>query len=505
MDASEFSLAAVATLICFCAAWKLWLRHHHAPVCGIPMALQPNFILGHVGYMGEGCTIAAMKKLCVDTADGRGLASFFLFRTPTISVLQAQHVKIILRSTYRGRVPVINKHIDAILGRHSIVSLMHGEWKSTRKMMNHTFRQENMVAMLRDMVTVSHQLCDYLGRQTARTRGGDSGNSASTAIDVFHSVKRATLDIIGRTAFSYEFNSLDSTNDGADMHPVAAAFEFMLEDNIRRSYEVPLHPSSYFYSIPTAKNRQFRAAKATVWGAVKNTLQQRTQRTSMYDHTDLLQAMIDANKDQVIDEAIFHDNLVTFFFAGHDTTAIAVSYALHLLAEHPDVQVAMRSEVERVLGDATDPDSTTWQSLKLCQAVLKETLRLYPPAPLTTRTLEKSILLDGVEIPAGTTVWIPIWWVHRSPHNFDRPETFDPTRFMPPNNPPPGAWIPFSGGARNCVGQPFAMMEGTVMLAILVRRLRFSKAVGAPPVVPKQIGVVQTAAHGIWLNVTTAP
>ena len=164
--------------------------------------------------------------------------------------------------------------------------------------------------------------------------------------------------------------------------------------------------------------------------------------------------------------------------------------------------------------------------LVYCTAVLKETLRLYPPAPLTARNTTAPLTLSGVDVPVGTMIWLPLWWIHRCEANWDRPNEFDPGRFLPPRAgsaasgagagagapgdgggkaPAAAAWFPFSAGRRSCVGQKFAMLEGTILLAMLVRSLVFKRcaeADGAPEMRPVSSGFVSCAENGVHLRVS---
>ncbi|KAJ8019774.1 Cytochrome P450 4V2 [Holothuria leucospilota] len=162
-------------------------------------------------------------------------------------------------------------------------------------------------------------------------------------------------------------------------------------------------------------------------------------------------------------------------FAGHDTVSSATTFALYLIGRHPEVQHKLHEELNQVFGSDRDrpvtPDDI--QRLEYLSCVVKESLRLLPSAPLLGREIEEDVNMCGTTIPKGTTVFIGIFWLHRDPKQFPDPEKFDPDRFLSHNMKGRHnfAFIPFSAGHRNCIGQKFALMEEKVILATILRKL----------------------------------
>lgn len=178
---------------------------------------------------------------------------------------------------------------------------------------------------------------------------------------------------------------------------------------------------------------------------------------------------------KITDKEIY-DEVNTFMFAGHDTVSSALSFVIYNLAIHQDVQEKVYAEVVEVLGDS----KPTYQSLmnfKYLERVIKETMRLYPSVPYIGRRLKKDMpITDGHIVPKDCDVAVFIYDHHRNPENFPDPEKFDPDRFLPENiaNRHPYAYIPFSAGSRNCIGQKFAMMEQLATVSHLLRHFRIS-------------------------------
>ena len=182
----------------------------------------------------------------------------------------------------------------------------------------------------------------------------------------------------------------------------------------------------------------------------------------------------DPESGEPMSESQLVDNLLTFLAAGHETTAKALTWALYLLARAPEWQKRIAEEVEAVCG----PEPVGAQHLDrlvITRSVLKEAMRLYPPAPMMSRILAEPTTLGGHELPAGALVIIPIYAIHRHRKLWSDPDRFDPNRFTPEREAghARSQFMPFGFGPRTCIGMTFAMMEGVAILATLVRRARF--------------------------------
>ncbi|MBO0841931.1 MAG: cytochrome P450, partial [Nocardioides sp.] len=171
-----------------------------------------------------------------------------------------------------------------------------------------------------------------------------------------------------------------------------------------------------------------------------------------------------------LDATEVRDQVLIFLIAGHETTATSLAFALHLLARHPEVQKAARDEATTVLSDRA-PTAADLPDLPLLVRVLKESMRLYPAAPMLGRLSVAETVIDGHVIPAGADVVVSPWVTHRHPAYWPDPERFDPDRFLPEREAerPRYAWIPFGGGPRACIGQHFSMVESVLALAIVLR------------------------------------
>lgn len=201
----------------------------------------------------------------------------------------------------------------------------------------------------------------------------------------------------------------------------------------------------------------------------------RRRASAQTDGDDLLSRLIRARDEEtgtgMTDEQVI-DNLLTLLEAGHETTAKALSWTLYLLARAPEWQDRVRDEIANVMGDA--PFSSAFMDrLPVTQQVLKESMRLYPPAAIMVRMARRNVNLGGTSFPPGTLTVIPIFCIHRHRQLWADPDRFDPTRFGEGKTYPRTQFMPFGGGGRICLGSAFAMTEAMAMLATFIRAARF--------------------------------
>lgn len=184
--------------------------------------------------------------------------------------------------------------------------------------------------------------------------------------------------------------------------------------------------------------------------------------------TLIYQHLKDANG---LSEDEIREEVDTFMFEGHDTTGWGVTWATYLLGLHPDVQSKVRDELDSVFGDNDAFTMEDLRELKYLECVIKEAQRLFPSVPVFSRSATEEVDVCGFRVPEGATLVVAPYFVHRDPNHWPDPELFDPDRFAPDNSRGrhPFAFVPFSAGPRNCIGQKFAMLEEKSMLAALFR------------------------------------
>lgn len=219
------------------------------------------------------------------------------------------------------------------------------------------------------------------------------------------------------------------------------------------------------------------------------------------DLLDLLMEGSDPANGRRMTDTELRDNLLTFIVAGHETTALTLSWALYLMGHDPTCQDQARAEAQSVLGDraATAEDVA---KLPLIRRIVDESLRLYPPAAYLARTARARDRLLGRDVFPGDTVILPIYALHRHHRQWDDPDAFRPDRFLDPKSFDRFAYLPFGDGPRICIGANFAVQEAVIILSTLLARFRFSLVPGR---LPKPVMILTLRPEGgVWLKVDRA-
>ncbi|WP_225727108.1 MULTISPECIES: cytochrome P450 [unclassified Nocardia] len=272
-------------------------------------------------------------------------------------------------------------------------------------------------------------------------------------------------------------------SDSAEPDRIVAAFHDVLSEYLTRLYQ-PDAPSN---------PERAQAALAYLRHCVDEVL------AANRGGSDLIAALAAAGQPP----ARIRDSVLMTMLAAHHTTGVAVSWTLYLLARHPDITDRVAAELAEVLGDRPAPDYADLRQLTYLGMVLKESMRLYPPGPYGARETTEELRLGEYLLPAGTTIFCPIWAIHLNPEYWPAPEVFDPERFTPARSAerPRLAYLPFGFGPRSCEGAALAQLEAELMLAILLRRFHF-ELVADHPVVPIERFVLW-AADDILMRVTS--
>jgi len=223
--------------------------------------------------------------------------------------------------------------------------------------------------------------------------------------------------------------------------------------------------------VPTPGRRRLRAALAQVDAEVARVVAE--ARASHADRDDLLSRLMISRSDDGtgLSDRELRDESVTLYIAGHETTAVTLTWIWYLLSCNPQALGRLRDELNRVLGGRL-PTIDDYEHLLWCQYVFKEALRLYPPVWLLTCAAAVDTELDGHPVPKGTRVMASQWSLHRDPRWYDAPDEFRPERWEPAaaQKIPENAWVPFGGGPRVCIGTRFAQVEATLVIATLAQR-----------------------------------
>jgi cytochrome P450 len=285
-------------------------------------------------------------------------------------------------------------------------------------------------------------------------------------LDIVSEMMRLVLEIAGATLF------------GADVAAGGEAIGAAERDifaMVRHKMDNPLSAPLW---VPTRRNRAYHVAKGVLDDVVFRVIESR-RRSGPADNDllDMLLAARDAESGAGMSDGQLRDEVLTLLFAGHDTTASALSWAWYLLARHPEVQEALHDEAAAHLAGRA-PEAEDLPNLPLATAVFQEALRLYPPAPGLARKAVAPDEIQGRPVPAKAIVMPSQWVIHRHPDYWDEPDRFRPERFLPGHERerPKLAYFPFGAGPRGCIGNTFALTEGALVLAGLSQRFAFRPA-----------------------------
>ncbi len=348
----------------------------------------------------------------------------------------------------------------------------------------HWMRQRRLIqpAFHRD------RIAGYAAIMTGYTRDMVAGWRSGAAIDIHHETMQLTLRIVIRSLFGMETGETQAISRSMN-----------LAANNNTGIRLLMPP--WLRTLPLPGTREFRRAVDDLNRAVAHIIAQR--RESKQGGDDLLSMLMAAQDEDgsgMSDKQI-RDEVMTFFLAGHETTALALSWALYLLSRNPDAEQKLHEELDRVLGpraaELRDLPSLIWTD-----CVIKEAMRLYPPAWAMGRAARKGFELGGYAIPKGAIIAMSQWIVHRDARHFPSPEKFDPGRWTPERAQklPRFAYFPFGGGQRQCIGNTFATMEAVLALATITQR--FEVRVAADYVAVPAPGFTLRPRGGIPAKIT---
>ena len=288
-------------------------------------------------------------------------------------------------------------------------------------------------------------------------------------LDIAAEMMRLTLQIVGQVIFH-----VDLSDQAAQAGQAFTTLNKLLSDYIHAPFP-PL-------SVPTPRNRRLQGARHALDAVVDGIITE--HRLQNADTGDLLSRLLLARDEETgegMSDRQVRDEVVTLLFAGHETTANALSWTWYLLAQHPDVEQRLRTELDEVLG-GHQPTMDDLPNLPYTRMVLEEAMRLYPPAWSFGRKAIASDKIGGYAVPANTWVWLSPFVTHRHPAFWENPKVFDPERFTPEKVAvrPRYAYFPFGGGPRMCIGSHFAMMEAQLILATVAQSYQFRLVPGHP-------------------------
>lgn len=417
-----------------------------------PLGPKPHFLIGNM-------PLASSNPLAVFSKWSAEFGDIFYYRAAWIHVYFLNHPDLIEAVLVRNYQNFLKDHVIRksrwFFGEGLLTN--EGEsWLRQRRLSQPAFHRDRIASYARIMTGYASQMLDSWKQDKT--------------LAIHQEMMQLTLRIVVRALFNVEAEQIGA---------ISTALNVMMRNST--GVRLLLPPAARY--LPTPAMIQFRRAVRrlddTVYGIIA------ARRRNEIDSGDLLSMLMQARDEdggRMTDKQL-RDEVMTFLLAGHETTALTLTWTWYLLAQHPAVEQELHEELECVLAGRV-PEFSDLPALSFTEQVIKESMRLYPPAWSVARTVISEFELRGYKIPAGSNVVMSQWIMHRDPRYFPDPEKFDPSRWATERAQklPRFAYFPFGGGPRQCIGNSFAIMEATLLLATIAERFRLS-AVSSDPIV----------------------
>lgn len=419
-----------------------------------PPGPEPHFLIGNF-------PLGSRDPLGLLATWAHQFGDIFYYRAGWIHVYflnHPDHIESVLLTHHQNFVKDRVIRNSRWLFREGLLTSEGAHWLRERRLSQPAFHRERIASY-------AHTMTAYTEEMLATWRGGETR-------DIHQEMMHLTVKIVAKVLFNVE------VTEATDK--VASALNVLMQQGSGGRMVLP----AFLRYLPLPVMWRVRQAARQLDDIVYRIIRQR--RGSAGDTGDLLSMLLEAQDEdgsRMTDQQL-RDEAMTFLLAGHETTALALSWTWYLLSQHPKVEQRLQQELQQVLSDRT-PRAEDLAWLPYTEKVVKEAMRLYPPAWSLARTAAKECEIGGYRVPAGANVVMSQWIMHRDPRFYTYPEEFDPDRWSTDRIQclPKFAYFPFGGGPRSCIGASFAMIEATLLLATIAQRFQM-RMVPAHPVVP---------------------
>lgn len=432
-----------------------------------PPGPKPHFLVGNI-------PLASRDPLAVFSGWAREYGDIFYYRAGWLHVYFLNHPDLVEFVLVRQpqnfwKDPVIRN--SRWLFGESLLTSEGESWKRQRRLAQPAFHRERILS--------------YAGIMTQYTEHAIEDWKDGAVLDIHQEMMRLTLPIAVRTLFDVEPEGTREISHALNVLTRNFAGAWMMLPAFARM-------------LPRPGVLEFRRAVRKLDDTVYQIIG-RHQRNG--DSGDLLSMLVRARDEDgsPMSNRQLRDEVMTFLLAGHETTALALSWAWHLLAENPDAAQKLHEELNGVLGGRV-PTVSDLPLLKYTEGIVKESMRLYPPAWAMGRTAIREFEVAGYRIPKGASVVVSQWVMHRDSRFFPEPLKFDPGRWLREESRslPKFAYFPFGAGPRQCIGASFALMEAVLVLATVAQKFRVA------PVSGHRIEPLPTITlrprYGVWVE-----
>jgi cytochrome P450 len=405
------------------------------------------------------------------------IAGFQLATWPAILLSHPDLVEYVLVKNHQNFIKhrFFWRHVDAIFGQGLLTS--EGRtWHQQRRLTAPAFARARLNRYGDTMVHYTERML----RQWQHDR----------VMDVHREAMALTLQIATKALFD-----ADADRDVAEVSDALDEVMEQIAVRFRRPFRIP-------DAIPLPGNMRYRRGVQRLDQLVTRIIAER--RDTMEDRGDLLSLLLSARDEtgNSMSGRQIRDEVITMLLAGHETTALTLSWTWYLLGLHPAVDAQLAEEVHAVLGNRS-PTVNDLPRLRYTGQVVSEAMRLYPPAYAVGRESVADCEIGRYSVPAGTTVYVSPWVMHRDPRWFADPQSFRPERWDGDlaRELPRFAYMPFGGGPRICIGSRFAVMEATLILALVARRFRLEWQTGR--LVQPMPSITLRPKGGVWVRLVS--
>jgi cytochrome P450 len=417
-----------------------------------PEGPKINYLLAIIGQMLP--NLFPFDPLAFNLSIAREFGDVAYYHVGPLKVYQLNHPdlarQILVEQPEKFHKPQVIKRAFRPFAGNGLLTSDGALWRQQRKLIQPAFHHKH-VATYTD-VMVAHALRMVHSWEEGQVR------------EINADMMKLTLGVVVKALFG-----ADMTGEAEDVGELMTAVLDATNQRLNSAVQIPEW-------VPTRRNLREKRALAKLDAMLQDLI--RTRRASGEDKGDLLSMLlmaVDEDSGARMSDQQLRDEMMTLFLAGHETTANALTWTWYLLSQNPEVEAKLLDELHRILGGRT-PTVTDLPNLPYNEMVVREAIRLYPPAPGFTREPIEDINIGGYDVPKGSLVTVITYALHRDPRFFDDPETFEPERFAPgwEERIPRYAYLPFGGGPRVCIGNGFAMCEARLILATVAQRYQLT-------------------------------
>jgi cytochrome P450 len=439
-----------------------------------PPGPPPRFLIGNLPLFSS-------DPLAIYTRWAREFGDIFYYRAGWIDVYFLNHPNLIesvlVSQSQNFAKDKVIQNSRWFLGEGLLTNEGSG-WLRQRRLCQPAFHRERMASY-------GHTMAAYTEEMLATWQDAE-------VREIHQEMMQLTMRIVAKVLFSVEVKE--------DTERVAGALNILMRHTSGGRMILP----PILRHLPVPALMRVKRAVRELDEIVNRIIRQRRARGR--DAGDLLSMLMSARDEDGsgMTDRQLRDEVLTFLLAGHETTAVSLSWTWYLLSQHPGVEQKLREELIQVLGGRT-PQLEDLPRLAYTDKVVKESMRLYPPAWSLARTVAKEIELASYKLPVGSNVVMSPWILHRDPRFFEHPERFNPDRWTADaaQHLPKFAYFPFGGGPRLCIGASFATMEANLLLAAIAQRFRLRLVPGHP--VAALPSITLRPRHGMRMSISRCP